>query len=143
MVMTYDGALVMPKNYAIMSEEEMTYTDGGAIGVPRAAAAVVIDAALLATPLGAAFAPFKYMGKAAAKALLTKYAGSIAGKLGWCITKLGLAGGSFAVNFTAGQILGMVDTICSCATSLGGIISVALDCMDNDGLNGWIGEKMW
>ena len=37
----------------------------------------------------------------------------------------------------------MVDTICSCATSLGGIISVALDCMDKEGLNGWIGKKMW
>ena len=30
MVMTYDGALVMPKNYAVMSEEEMTYMEGGA-----------------------------------------------------------------------------------------------------------------
>ena len=30
MEMCYDGALVMPKNYAVVSEEEMTYVDGGA-----------------------------------------------------------------------------------------------------------------
>ena len=31
MEMCYDGALVMPKNCAIVSEEEMTYVDGGGI----------------------------------------------------------------------------------------------------------------
>ena len=29
MEMCYDGALVMPKNYAVVNEEEMTYVDGG------------------------------------------------------------------------------------------------------------------
>ena len=29
MEMYYDGALVMPKNYAVVDEEEMTYVDGG------------------------------------------------------------------------------------------------------------------
>ncbi len=29
MEMCYDGALVMPKNYAVVNEEEMTYIDGG------------------------------------------------------------------------------------------------------------------
>lgn len=28
--MCYDGALVMPNNYAVVNEEEMTYVDGGA-----------------------------------------------------------------------------------------------------------------
>ena len=27
--MTYDGILVMPNNYAVVTEEEMTYVDGG------------------------------------------------------------------------------------------------------------------
>lgn len=31
MEMCYDGALVMPKNYAVVSEDEMTYIDGGAM----------------------------------------------------------------------------------------------------------------
>ncbi len=29
MEMCYDGALVMPSNYAVMSEDEMTYVEGG------------------------------------------------------------------------------------------------------------------
>ena len=29
MEICYDGALVMPKNYAVVDEEEMTYVDGG------------------------------------------------------------------------------------------------------------------
>ena len=29
MVMAYDGALVMPSNYAVMEQEEMTYVEGG------------------------------------------------------------------------------------------------------------------
>lgn len=29
MEMCYDGTLVMPSNYAVMSEDEMTYVDGG------------------------------------------------------------------------------------------------------------------
>ncbi len=29
MEMCYDGALVMPSSYAVMSEEEMTYVEGG------------------------------------------------------------------------------------------------------------------
>ena len=29
MVMCYDGALVMPSNYAVMDSEEMTYVEGG------------------------------------------------------------------------------------------------------------------
>lgn len=29
MDMCYDGALVMPSNYAVINEEEMTYVDGG------------------------------------------------------------------------------------------------------------------
>ena len=29
MEMCYDGALVMPSNYAVMNEEEMTYVEGG------------------------------------------------------------------------------------------------------------------
>ena len=29
MEMCYDGALVMPSSYAVMSEDEMTYVEGG------------------------------------------------------------------------------------------------------------------
>ena len=33
MVMTYDGALVMPSSYAVMNEEEMIYVEGGSHNV--------------------------------------------------------------------------------------------------------------
>jgi hypothetical protein len=29
MTMTYDGTMVMPKNFAVVTEDEMTYVDGG------------------------------------------------------------------------------------------------------------------
>lgn len=139
MEMCYDGALVMPSNYAVMDEEEMTYVEGG--GVPRGAVAFGLDVLFMATPLGAAFAPFKFLGRAAGKALIKKYAGSIAGSLGKALSWIGGAAGSFACNFTAGRILGIVEKLVSCATSLGGIISLCLDASDPQGLNGWIGAK--
>lgn len=36
MEMCYDGALVMPSNYAVMSEEEMIYVEGGGIATLKA-----------------------------------------------------------------------------------------------------------
>lgn len=141
MEMIYDGMLALPSSYAVMDEEEMTYVEGG--GIPRSVAATIIDIPLTATPLGAAFAPFKYMGKAAGKALIKKYAGGIAGKLGWALTKLGGMAGSSAANFTAGKVLGLMNTLVSCATSLGGCISLVLDAVDSQGLNGWVGKKGW
>ena len=34
MEMCYDGTLVMPDNYAVVSEDEMTYVDGGMFIIP-------------------------------------------------------------------------------------------------------------
>ena len=31
MEMCYDGTLVMPSSYAVMSEDEMTYVEGGTV----------------------------------------------------------------------------------------------------------------
>lgn len=36
MEMCYDGALVMPSNYALMDEDEMTYVEGGGIATLKA-----------------------------------------------------------------------------------------------------------
>ena len=144
MEMCYDSALVMPSSYAVMTEDEMTYVDGGSVlGVPTSLAAGVIDALFVGTPLGAAFAPFKFMGREAAKSLLKKYASTIVGKLGMCVRKLGLMAGSFSVNFPASKILGLINPICSYATSIGGIIAVVLDCRDSAGFNHWIGKKLF
>ena len=60
MEMCYDGTLVMPSSYAVMSEDEMTYVEGGArytnlgglfsliIGVTTGAAAVYNSVKVLA-----------------------------------------------------------------------------------------------
>ena len=139
MEMCYDGALVMPSNYAVMDEEEMTYVEGG--GVPRGLASIGIDAFLCATPIGAVFAPLKYLGKTAAKALIKKYASSIAGILGKVINFLGGMVGSAAANTPVSKILSIVDDSLGSCTSLGGIISLIFDCTDKQGKNGWIGNK--
>ena len=134
MEMCYDGALVMPSSYAVMDEEEMTYIEGG--GVPRWAAALVLDAIFCATPLGPALAPLKYLGKTAAKALIKKHIGSIAGFLGKAINVLGGMAGSAVVNMPPSQLLSFINDSLGCCTSLGGVISLIIDCVDRNGKNG-------
>lgn len=58
--------------------------------------------------------------------------------MGEALSAIGGFAGSFACNFTAGRIIGIIDIICSCATSFGGIFSIALDCMDKKGLDSYI-----
>lgn len=54
MEMCYDGALVMPSSYAVMSEDEMTYVDGG---VSKKQKACIIAACVAAgVALGVAIA---------------------------------------------------------------------------------------
>ena len=119
--MCYDGALVMPSSYAVMNEEEMIYVEGG--GIPRGLATIGIDAFLCATPIGVVFAPLKYLGKIAAKTLIKKYAGSIAGILGKVINFLGGMVGSASANTPVSKILSIVDDSLGSCTSLGGLLA--------------------
>ena len=48
MEMCYDGALVMPKNYAFVSDEEMTYVDGGMHGRTTTAEERICTASFIA-----------------------------------------------------------------------------------------------
>jgi len=49
MTMTYDGTMVMPKNYAVVTEDEMTYVDGGGIReIDEGTLGSLIGAALVA-----------------------------------------------------------------------------------------------
>lgn len=47
MEMCYDGALVMPNNYAVVNEEEMMYVDGG-FGIPNGLIGGAINLAIAA-----------------------------------------------------------------------------------------------
>ena len=60
MDMCYEGALVMPRSYAVMDEEEMTYVEGGGTITVKASADTVrticrSGAALIGTAVGMAF----------------------------------------------------------------------------------------
>ncbi len=45
MEMCYDGALVMPSNYVVMDEEEMTYVEGGSGALGAIVSAIAIGGA--------------------------------------------------------------------------------------------------
>lgn len=60
MEITYDGALVLPKNYVAMDEEEMTYVEGGGTLTVKASSATVraicrTGVTLIGSAIGAAF----------------------------------------------------------------------------------------
>lgn len=89
MEMCYDGALVMPKNYAVVNEEEMTYVEGGIAiinGLVGGAINLAISAILagiggFSTKLANAGLAHivKIAGRGAAKATLEKYIKRVAG----------------------------------------------------------------
>ena len=48
MEMCYDGALVMPSNYVVMSEDEMTYVEGGMKGKTSTKTERIVTASVIA-----------------------------------------------------------------------------------------------
>ncbi|MEY8425828.1 hypothetical protein AALB52_24770 [Lachnospiraceae bacterium 38-14] len=74
MEMCYDGALVMPSSYAVMSEDEMTYVEGGMSGRTRTREDRVCVASFIAAATGAlaklSFKAFKMLAKTACSAVL-------------------------------------------------------------------------
>lgn len=84
MEMCYDGALVMPSNYAVMSEDEMTYVEGGKVYTASqcrnfvCALGFCSGSALMAVAFGAAIA----------KKVLN-IAGRLGGPVAWIIKTAG------------------------------------------------------
>ena len=113
MEMCYDGALVMPSSYAVMSEEEMTYVEGGG--------SITINRGTVNAALSAVWAGFSTYctitgkaGKDVAKAIGKKIV-SIAFKFGKALLKVkGFAG--FALQAAAYAIVGIV---AACAMTIG------------------------
>lgn len=54
MEMCYDGALVMPRNYAVMSEDEMMYVEGGMSTKDKSA--IIVSVVAVGAALGFAIA---------------------------------------------------------------------------------------
>ncbi len=131
MEMTYNGTLVMPANYAVVNEEEMTYVDGG-WRIKRGWAAGAIDAvAMLICPT---LAPIKFMGKQAAKALVKRYLPKLAG---WVAKAATMALG-MTINVANGGIQSIIWGNAWCLTSVGGVISLILDIASDGRCDGYI-----
>ena len=127
MEMCYDGALVMPSNYAVMDEEEMTYVEGG-LKVSSWVVGAAIDVGLAAIGVWNVSAIGWLMGEGISKLCsgVTKKVGSkIIGKvLKNKVLQTGL--GAYVVSKIGvlGTALGM--------TSLGGMISTVWDAWDKN-----------
>ena len=133
MEMCYDGALVMPKTYAAVSEDEMTYVEGG-WRIKRGWAAVAID--VVAMCICPSLAPIKFLGKQAAKALVKRFLPKLAG---WAARAASMALG-IAINVTSGSIGSWLLGNAWCFTSVGGVISLILDKVVDGKIDGYIGR---
>ena len=129
--MTATAELRMPLDYVEVDAEEMEYLDGGAFRTSWAAMA--LDwAGLLACPY---FAPLKYMGKQAAKNLVSRNLPRLAKAAQWiAATVLGMS-----INATAGTIGKAIFSYGWYFTSVGGVIAISLDVADGK-IDGWIGQ---
>lgn len=110
MNMYYDGTLVMPSNYTMMDEDEMSYVEGG-LTLPTYATGVALDlaiAALVSTVTGGATAFFK--------GLMSKYGAK----------KAGLHFGTMASTYAAKYFSAAVATaVCGIATAAFNILLYA------------------
>lgn len=88
MEMCYDGTLVMPNNYAIVSSDEMEYVDGG-FYISYSAIKAVVCASIL-NPIGATLVGIG----------LYKLAGFITAKAAILGAKFGAFGGPFVAFFS-------------------------------------------
>lgn len=123
--MKYNSELIMPSNFSLMDEEEMTYIDGGyKFSMSRTTAGRVIDVAAIIATAGLS---------SSAKI------GTIAAKIGW--TKLKASTKKAMIKLGVSQAAAATGvSILTTATgfSLGGGASWVLDKTDKSGLNGYI-----
>ena len=134
MEMCYDGTLVMPSSYAVMSEDEMTYVEGGRqkIKVSTWILSSVIDVAVTCMFGGAATSAIGWLlGKGMSKVMKALVRGT--GK--WC-NLLRNALGNGTANWISSK-LGLVGTAIG-FTSVGGTIMNLWDMFDNGCVNGYI-----
>ncbi|RKJ67900.1 hypothetical protein [Roseburia sp. 1XD42-69] len=129
MEMCYDGALVMPSSYAVMSEEEMLYLEGGRT-ISRSWVAVAVD--VIALAICPYLAPVKFMGKCAAKALVKTYLNHLSG----AFRKIVQMGIGVSINISNGMIGKLLFSNAWCLTSVGGMVSLIADYATDRKLDG-------
>lgn len=122
MDMCYDGALVLPSSYAVMNEEEMTYTEGGgSISTDTIAWAIDIGCALCGIYASACG---ELLGRGVI-ALIKRTWKSVSGK---AASILGTSVCS-AIGIGIGKLNKVAGMVISCL-SFGGIIGLCLDAVD-------------
>lgn len=124
--------LQLPSSFVDIDRDEMEYIEGG---FPRWCVSIPVDALLLATPLGLAMAPLKYLGRTAAISLLKRYAGTLSGIIGWAVTKAVGAAGSALFNITGSSLLNLLIPNLGSFTSIGGIVAFAADYFSDGAVN--------
>lgn len=130
--MTYDGALVMPKNFVSVDEEEMTYVDGGA-GIPNWVVAGAINVGI-SHVMGGIAGGLKSVAAAANKAALGQHFTQAAIKE---LTKIGMA---YTLASQLTGIFSVVMTFIGALFDPGSYIATQLDARDknpNNGLCNW------
>lgn len=120
-----NNKIILPNEYQSLTKEESIKLDGG-INIPRWSVALTIDAALLATPLGAGTAPLKFLGKKAGAALIRKMAPKIAGAAGWALR----SAAGISINLSQAKMINLINSNASSFTSVGGIIAFLGDYGD-------------
>lgn len=134
MEMCYAGALSMPSSYAMLTEDEMTYIDGG-IAIPNWLVGGAINLAIDCVVVGGARAAASFfagqMKKYGARATGLMFSKTLKNKL---IAK-GIAAGAAAgvCNIAAACI-----TVLSWAVDPGGSLASAIDNRDSNPGNGYV-----
>ncbi len=125
MEMCYDGALVMPSSYAVMSEDEMTYVEGGfAIKSSTLAKCIDVFAGVIALAVGiwSGAGLLKAIAKRNAKGLMV------------CATSLAVKYAKICIaDAVISGIANLISVICD--MSLGDGIVWALNRFDKDPSN--------
>jgi len=133
MELCYEGALAMPSSYAVMSNEEMTYTDGG-IGIPNWLVGGAINLAIDVLVVGGAKAAASFFA-----GQVKKYGAAATGLIFSNQLKNQLIAKGVASGVAAG-ICGVAAagvTILSWALDPGGQLASYIDGRDSNPNNGY------
>lgn len=133
MEMCYNGALVMPENYAIIADEEMTYIDGG-IAVPNWLVGGAINLAISAlfASLGGVLA--KGAANNIAAAIRAAGRGAVEAKIRTYVQR---AAGFTIASWVCGWIPSAM-TLFGAIVDPGGSIAGWLDSKDSKPNNGYL-----
>lgn len=131
MEMCYDGALIMPSNYAVMDADEMTYVEGGGFGKhwwnKSSVVAAAIDILTYTIPAIAALNSYCKVGRLASLGRV------------YIRNNINIALRRAKIQLASAVLSGIVNSILTVAgTSIGGLIVWGINRIDGDGNNNYV-----